>query len=198
MKKLFSMLAASALGTAAAFAGGGWGFFGTYMDSEDPGSAYGGGTKFQIFFGEYVTLELRGSYLTSFESDDRGAQVRFENLDLIPVEGNLLFNLPIGESPLSLYAGGGGGYYFIPEYDLVESSGPGGTHQYDLEDTVGFFGLGGMEIALSDSASLFVEGQYRFLEVKSATVDDREVDFADDFVVDFSGISGNAGLLIRF
>jgi hypothetical protein len=198
MKKVFAMLAAFALEAASAWAGGGLGFFGTYLDSKDPGTAYGGGAKLQFFLGDYVTLETRGSYLTQFETGGDGVQVRFEDLVLIPAEVDLLLTLPVGEGPVTLYAGGGGGYYFIPEYDLVESAGPGGTHQYDLEDTLGFFGLGGIEIALSDSASLFVEGQYRFLEVKSAEVDGAEVDFAGDSTVDFTGISGNAGLLIRF
>jgi len=106
---------------------------------------------------------------------------------LIPLEAGLLFNLPLQDSPLNLYGGGGIGYAIIPEADDV-----------DLDDEICFYAVAGVEFSLSDSASLFAEAQYRVLEVDGAEVDDYgEVDL-DDEKVDFSGFGINAGLLFRF
>ena len=97
-------------------------------------------------------------------------------------------SIPLGEEvPLTLYGGGGGGYAIIPECDDV-----------DLDDEFCFYGVGGVEIGLGESASLFVEAQYRFLEVDGAeTDDDVEIDFGEEDI-EFTGLGVNAGLLFRF
>ncbi len=182
MKKLLAMLIVIGLGAAGATAGSGVGVFGTYLDAKDPGPGFGGGVKFKADLSEYFGVEVRASCITQFDEDDSD-----DGLYLIPLEGGLVFNLPLGEDvPLTLYGGGGGGYAIIPECDDI-----------DLDDTFCFYGVGGVEFAMGEAASLFVEGQYRVLEVDGAETDDGgEVDFDDE--VEFTGFGINAGLLFKF
>lgn len=190
MKKLLVMLIAMGIGVAAAYAeGGALGVFGTYMDTEDLDAGFGAGLKFKFDVAEYFAIELRASYVTKF--DDGSDEL--DNLYMIPAEADLLFNLPLGDSPLTVYAGGGGGYYVLPEFETDVGF---GDTDIDLDDTFGFYGIGGVELALSESVSLFAEAKYLFLEVDTVTVDDIEV-HGDD-AIDFSGISGNAGIMFRF
>ena len=181
MKKILVMLLTIGLGAVAASASGGVGIFGTYWDADDPGPAFGGGVKFKADLAEYFAVELRASCATKFddwEGDDE--------LYVIPLEAGLMFTLPLGdEVPITLYGGGGGGYAIIPEADDI-----------DFDDDFCFFGLGGVEIALGEAVSLFVEAQYRFLEVDGADVDGEEIDYDDE--LKFTGVCGNAGLLFRF
>lgn len=180
MKKLLVMLLAIGLGAVAASAGGGVGVFGTYLNSDDLGGGWGGGLKFKADVAEFISIEARGSCVTAFDDDDSD-----DGLYVIPVEGDILLNLPLGEDiPVTIYGGGGGGYAFIPEVDDV-----------DLEDTYTLFAVAGLELALGDAASLFFEGQYRFLEVDEAE-GDHGITVPVDLVL--SGFGGNAGLLFRF
>jgi hypothetical protein len=190
MKKFLVMMIAIGLGVAAAYAGGGaLGVYGTFMDTEDVDSGFGAGVKFKFDIVEYVAAELRASYVTKF---DDGSDA-LDNLYMIPVEADILFNLPLGDSPVTIYAGGGGGYYVLPEYET--DIGFGDT-DIDLDDTFGFYGIGGFEIALAESVSLFAEAKYLFLEVDTVTIDDIEV--GGDDALEFTGFSGNAGILFRF
>lgn len=190
MKKTLILLALIGwCAVSASAAGGGLGVFGTYMDTDNMGSAYGGGLKFKFEVADYLAAELRASYLTGFEEDD----IEYDNLYVVPVEADLLFNFPLKDTPLTVYAGGGGGYYVMPEF---EADGPLGTIDIDLEDTFGFFGVGGLELALGDAVSLFAEAKYLFLEVDKVEIDNVEVD--PDAAAKFTGLSANAGLMFRF
>ena len=181
MKKLLVMLATLGLGAGAAFASG-VGVFGSYLlDSDDMGSAYGGGLKFKTDLAQYFAIDVRASCLTKFSEWDGD-----DELFVIPLEANLLLNFPLGDQiPLTLYGGGGGGYAIIPEADDV-----------DLDDTFCFSGLGGAELAFGEGAALFVEVQYRVLEVDGAKGDAGDFDFSED--LSFTGLTLNAGLMFQF
>ena len=181
MKKYLIMLVVFGLGAGAAWAAGGVGVFGSYLDGDDSGPGFGGGVKFKAELAEFLAVEARASCLTQFdewEGDDE--------LFVIPIEGALVFNLPLQDTPLTIYAGGGAGYAIIPEADDI-----------DYDDSFCFFGLGGVEIAMGETASLFAEVQYRVLEVDGADYDGSDVDFGDD-ELKFTGIGVNAGLLFRW
>ena len=180
MKRILVILAVLGLGAAASFANG-VGVFGSYWDADDPGPGFGGGLKFKADLADYFALEIRASCITKFDDWDGE-----DELYVIPIEGDLLVNIPLGdEVPITLYGGGGGGYAIIPEADDV-----------DFDDDFCFFGVGGVELGLGESASLFGEVQYRFLEVSGADEDGTDVEFAED--IKFTGLSFNAGLMFKF
>lgn len=182
MKNVLVMLMVLGLAAGAAFAAGGVGVFGSYLDAKDPGPGYGGGIKFKADLAEYLGAEVRASCITQFDEDDSD-----DGVYLIPLEAGLVFNLPLGDdAPIALYGGGGIGYAIIPEADDV-----------DLDDSFCFYGVAGAEFSLGGSASLFAEAQYRVLEVDGAEVDGEDFDL-DDEEVEFSGLGINAGLLFRF
>lgn len=182
MKKLLVMLMTIGLCAGATYAGSGVGVYGSYLDADDPGPGFGGGIKFKTELAEFFALEVRASCITQFDEDDTD-----DGIYLIPLEGGLLLNLPLGEEvPLTLYGGGGAGYAIIPEADDI-----------DLDDTFCFYGVGGVELGLGESASLFVEAQYRVIDVDGAETDDEEeLEFDED--IKFGGLGINAGLLFRF
>ena len=181
MKKILVMLVTIGLGASAALAQGGVGVFGSYLDGDDSGPGFGGGIKFKAALADFLAVEARASCLTKFdewEGDDE--------LLVIPIEAALVFNLPLQDTPLTIYGGGGAGYAIIPEADDI-----------DYDDSFCYFALGGVEIALGDTASLFAEVQYRILEVDGADYDGEDVDFGGD-KLKFTGLGVNAGLLLRW
>ena len=181
MKKLLVILAGVLAVAVTAFAGGGIGVFGSYMNGEDVDSGFGGGVKFKGDIAEFIALEARASCLTEFSD-----YLEDDDLFFIPIEGDVLLNFPLGDSPITIYGGGGAGYAIIPEADDI-----------DYDDSFCYFGLAGIELGLGESAALFVEAQYRVLEVDGAeTDDDVEIEFEEE--IEFTGISVNAGLIFKF
>lgn len=167
------LLAMGALNSARAEAvGADLGIFGSYLDSDDFKEAYGGGAKLKFNLVEFFALDIRGSYLTFDDTD----------VDMIPVEGLALLQIPLGDA-LNLYGGIGVGYYFF-DADRV-----------DLEDSVGYFPVAGLEVALGE-IKLF--GEIRWLalspDVDAATEEVEDIIGGDDAEAD--GIGINVGLAL--
>jgi hypothetical protein len=148
------------------------GAFGSYLDSDDMGEAYGAGAKLKLNLTELFAIDVRGSYL---EFDDT-------NVEMIPVEGALLLQLPLGDS-LTLYGGGGVGYYFF-DSDVAE-----------LDDAVGYFPVAGLEISFGD-IKLFGEVRWLFLNTDVDTAGDELEGLVDGDEADVDGLGVNVGLAI--
>lgn len=184
MKKWLSVL--TIIGMSASYAlGSGLGGFGSYWDSEDADDTFGGGAVLRLDLDQSLKLDLRGSY---FEFDDREGGIE-ATLEVIPVEAALLVKLPLDQN-FNAYVGGGGGYYFAD----AEFKAPGGTADVDIDDEFGFFALGGVEIMLSDTLSIFGEAKYTWVEFEEAEFEDAEFEID----LDMTGFGANAGLLFKF
>lgn len=180
MKKLLVMLMTIGLCVPAVYSGG-VGVYGSYLDAKDPGAGYGGGVKFKAELAEFISVEARASCLTQFKEDDTE-----DGIYLIPLEGGLVLNLPLGKDvPITLYGGGGVGYAIIPEADDI-----------DLNDVFCYYGVGGLEFAMGESASLFAEAIYRVIDVDGGEENGVKMDFDKD--LEFGGLGINVGLLFRW
>ena len=67
----------------------------------------------------------------------------------------------------------------------------------ELKPRIVVFGVGGAELALGESASLFGEVLYRFLEIDGADVDGFDIGSGEE-AGELTGLSFNAGLLFKF
>ncbi len=189
MRRVGAIIAALALSSVAATAGGGFGVFGTYMDMadmEDPGM--GGGIKFQADIAEKMLgFELRLGGVTDYDSAEA------KDSYLVNVEADLTLGLPVGDM-LKLYVGAGGGYYVFPEFESDIAIGNSLEPNIDPDDVFGFFAVAGVEVMFNPNFGLFAEAKYLVAEFNETVIDD--VTIEED--VDFGGLGVNAGLLFRF
>jgi len=148
------------------------GLFGSYLDADDLGDGYGGGAKLEIKPTDVISVDGRASWIY-FED--------FE-VQMIPLEAALRLNIPLMGSRIVPYVGAGGGYYIFDADDV------------DLDDSVGYFPLVGMEVGLRRVA-LFAEARWLFLE---ADVDSALDELANIDDADVDGLGINVGLLFRF
>jgi hypothetical protein len=184
MNKWLAVLTVLAVGALSASAGSGVGFYGSYWDSEDPGAGLGGGLKVKADLSDMLAFEVRASYVGNFEEDDNGAT---EEFFLVPLEADLLVQVPLGEK-MKLYGGGGGGWYVAPEFETDNNV------DIDPDDEFGFFGVGGIEFALSETFGLFAEAKYTVLEIGGLKVDNEDVDLRDE-ELDMTGLGVNVGVM---
>ncbi len=199
MKKLLGVAMMWLVGGALAY-GSGIGPYGSFWNTKDAKAGWGGGLKLTGDLVEWLSLEVRGSYLGAFKPDDDKKYL--EDMKLVPVEADLVFNIPLGDV-LKLYAGAGGGYYILPKYTAKTGYGKELDPDLDPQDTWGFFGLGGISIKISQSLSLFGEAKYTALKIKEMKIDGEKVDLSSDNVlglseIDLSGVGANAGLLVTW
>jgi len=194
MKKLLAVLTVLAVSAPMVFAGSGLGVFATMWDAEDaddPG--VGGGIKFKMEMMPNINLELRASYLQDFFDSDSGSS----DLIMVPLEVDVVIDLPLVPDLLTLYGGGGAGFYIVPEYESDIAIPGSDEPDIDPDDELGFFAVGGAELQLNEQLSLFGEIKYNVLEIEGTEIDDVEIDFGDfDEDIDMGGIAYNVGLLL--
>jgi opacity protein-like surface antigen len=198
MRKVLAVLSAFALATTVASASG-IGFFGSYWDAGDFGDGYGGGVKFKANVAGMIGLELRASYLPSFDPPDEtsdGATWQFQDAKVIPVEADIVLQFPL--DVLTIYGGGGVGYYYIPEFESKVVSGSSLEPDIDPNDVFGGFAVGGVEFALGENLAIFMEAVYRWVEIDKVTVDDEEIDLSGGDTLDLSGVGVNGGVMLTF
>lgn len=117
------------------------GVMGSYLDTDDMGEAYGGGVRLKYDLVEYVGLDFRGSML----------RLQDPSVNMFPLEANLMLQVPVA-NVLIPYGGFGVGYYIFDGGDV------------DLDDTVGYGPLAGVELRLASAVALFGEARWLFLE----------------------------------
>lgn len=178
MKKVLAVLSVLVLGAAAASANS-IGLYGSYWDTDDADDGFGGGAKIQVEVVPSIYIEARGGYFPEFGGDDDVGSV-----DIIPIEVAALVKLPAGM--LALYGGVGGGYYMFEVDSDID---------IDVDDELGYFVLGGVEIPLTGNLAIFGEAKYTWLEATVSASDDT-ITIEEDSSLD--GLGGNAGILLKW
>jgi len=147
------------------------GVFGSYLDSDDLGTGYGGGAKLEVKPTDWLSVDGRAS-LIFFDDFD---------ISMIPLEAALRLNVPMLGERIVPYVGVGAGYYLFEADDV------------DLDNNVGYFPLVGLEVGLRRVA-LFAEARWLFLQTDT----DAGLGELGDLDADVDGLGINAGLLFRF
>lgn len=170
MKRLLAIVCGVLVGASLSY-GSGLGVFVSQWDPDEDNldSTTGGGAKLTL--GDTVGLEIRGSYF-----DDDFVQ-------WLPVDAGLILSLPLGDSPVSLYVDGGATWYFL-DSDLG-----------DIDDELGWYAGGGVEVNLADNLALFAEAQYRSLEYTAFGDDADDLEENDEEV---KALTYSAGLALKF
>lgn len=179
VKKLRSLLlaAVSWIFLASAASAFDLGVFGSFWDTKDADQTYGAGAKLRLGF-----LELRATYYADVTADVDPEDLDFE-ISAIPLEAGITLKF-LKQAVVSPYVGAGGGYYMLD------------TNAGDIDDEVGYYLLGGLDIG-QGIVAFNVEGVYRYFE---ATIDEGQdfPELEEDVNLDLGGLSINAGVVFRF
>ncbi|MCI0408331.1 MAG: porin family protein [Acidobacteria bacterium] len=147
---------------------GSFGVYGSYWDSNDASSSWGGGVRMGFDFFKWMELEFHGTYFPDFGEEILGSTV---DITATPVDGGLRFNF-LPDAKVNVYAGAGASYYFM---DATDAS---------MDNTTGWYGEAGLEFG--KNSRFFVEAMWRVM--------DTSLSFGSfDEDADFDGISGQVG-----
>ncbi len=191
------------------------GIFGAYLNSNDannsnfsvPGVSnskdnFGGGVKARLGW-----LDLRATYFSNVNTNRIGSFCSSPNcftgnfkLRVIPLEVGVAIPFAVSEH-WSPYVGAGGGYYLLrgnnsPDETVLGTSTRG---NFKVDNEVGYYGVLGTDLALTNGWGLVGEVMYRHIR---GTVRDRSGSLADgvsDRVnVQLGGVGANLGVVYRF
>ncbi|MEF8943236.1 MAG: outer membrane beta-barrel protein [Desulfohalobiaceae bacterium] len=157
------------------------GVFGSYQDTDDLDDGYGGGLRYALFTrvadpapgsvleGIDIGGDVRASWLADYDED------AFDT-DMYPAQANLLVRAEL-QNGFRPYAGGGVGYVWFDNDDK------------ELDDEYSYSALLGFDQMITERFSLFVEGEYMWLE---PDYDNMSGD------ADMDGFGVNAGVNFNF
>jgi hypothetical protein len=185
MRRVLIALAAVVMVAAPSWAGGGGGFFGTWADSTDAGNTYGLGGILEFDLGKKWDMEFRGTRYVEFSTEFvvPGDEVSSsQDFDLTVLELGVAYNFN-AKGSIAPYVGGGFSYLL---FDLDP------PQLGEITDEGGFYALGGVEFAISETWGFFVEAMYRN---SKATLKGDDLGFQPvDHEVNMSGGAVNVGL----
>lgn len=170
MKRWMTAVCVFCMGAGLSY-GSGLGAFVSRWDPDEGEDSDGVGGKLSLDLGEAVGIELRGTY---FDEDA---------LTVIPADAGLVLKIPLAEDAITLFGSGGATWYFLD------------SDAGDVDDEVGWYAGGGLEIRITDGLSIFAEAHYRSLEY-TATDDDPEE--LEDLDVDVTAMTYSAGLMLTW
>jgi opacity protein-like surface antigen len=157
-----------------------FGVFGSYQDTKDADSGYGGGVK--LDFARFITL--RASYFGDVTSNQRFATGNDFKLRVVPLEAGLQYKFQ-PDANFSPYLGGGASYFLLD------------TNRGNIDDELGWFAVGGVDIKTQHRFGVTLEAVYRSVD---ATVHDNRnsTTFSDKVNLQLRGFGANAGLVWHF
>jgi len=199
MKKILGVLAIlAALAVFTTPAEAQFKIYGSYWDTTDVGSTFGGGLGFDIPLGDSgLALSLAGTYYQELSDEpidnlfDNDAGVfREESLEVVPFDVGLHYNFqPRGN--FSPWIGAGGTYFLL---DTTEN-------QFEVDDETGWHVSAGSFFGDPEGASFFAEAIYRSTESTLRRSEDDipdPSDAVDEVDIDLDGFAVNAGIAWRF
>ncbi len=177
-RKILLALTTTALLSVPAWAGQ-FGVYGSYWDTKDAQSGYGGGAKVS-----WGIFELRGTYFNDVTDKRAPDRVDFK-LHAAPIGAGLKFDLT-HDTPVTPYIGAGAAYYLLS------------TNVGSTQDEVGWYGVAGIDINTPSKVGVNVEAVYHGVRgtVKNLTTDN--IHIVNRTNVDLSGLGVNAGVFWRF
>lgn len=183
MKHVGALMVALMAAAGVARAEGSLAAMGSYWNPDSFEDTIGYGGKL-LMGGKTFGLEVRGSYFDSLQQNDGKGTL---DLQVIPVEVGLV--LRAGGQELIPYLGGGASYCFLEGNTANDES-------FEVDDEVGWYAVGGLELSLGKSTAVFGEAQYR--KITGTAHDDSVEDITGDVDIDLSGLVVNVGFAIRF
>jgi opacity protein-like surface antigen len=176
-KVMLSLVAAGML-SIPAWAGE-FGVYGSYWDTKDAQSGYGGGAKVS-----WGIFELRGTYFNDVTAKRVPDRNDFK-IHAAPLGAGLKFDLT-HDTPITPYLGGGAAYYLLS------------TNQGSTQDEVGWYGVAGLNFNTQSKVGFNVEAIWRDVRgtVKDLTTDN--IHIVDRAHIDLSGLGANAGVVWKF
>jgi opacity protein-like surface antigen len=177
-KKVLFALVTTGLLSIPAWAGE-FGIYGSYWNTKDANSGYGGGAKVS-----WGIFELRGTYFNDVTTKRVPDRLDFK-LHAAPIGAGLKFDLT-RDTPVTPYVGGGAAYYLLS------------TNRGSTQDEVGWYAVAGLDITSPSRVGFNVEAIYRGVRgtVKNLTTDN--IHIVNRTNVDLSGLGVNAGVVWKF
>jgi hypothetical protein len=179
-KVLLVLVAAGLLSIPAIPASAGeFGVYGSYWNTKDAASGYGGGAKVS-----WGVFELRGAYFNDVTTKRVPDRVDFK-IHAAPIGAGLKLNLT-HDTPVTPYVGAGAAYYLLS------------TNRGSTQDEVGWYGVGGLNFNTQSAVGINVEAMWHDVRgtVKNLTTDN--VHIVNRTNIDLSGLGVNAGVVWKF
>ena len=194
------------------------GIMGVFHNSSDYNEGYGAALRYTFDLEpdqQSLRLAIQGSYLTGYtDSWTEESMYRSDDISYNSIELMAMYDFLLNPST-TLYLGVGGGLY-IPSVDVAITVSPGGLNwldyfnadvDTDADSTAGYLALVGIEQAITDNISLFLEIRYLSLkfDVDLTTTSSaagggmsfsKTVKNTNEY--DMSGIGGYLGVIWRF
>lgn len=187
MKKLAVIVGLVLLTSVPAWAGGvgvGIGTWDTESASSDEGFAF----RLGIDMGQHVDLEVRASF---FDELAQVGSVALFRLEATPVDVGLAWHFNEGGKARPYLGGGGSFVYTDAQFEggvALQGGGP------EVDDEFGYYAVAGVDVAAGDRLGFYAEALYRGAK---ANVTGNAFGF-NDFEIDFAGVGGALGLMLRW
>lgn len=202
MKKIFGLVMGVMVLAGVAFGDNGWGLIAAYWDTKDANDGYGLGLKVSTEVVPDFMVDFRFTWFEDLGKSAPEIGVTHYKLEVQPIE----IGVSIVKEPsdrLMLFGGGGLGYYMM-KGEMRTDDRASQRISADPDDEIGFYLNAGFEFIVSRDvesiqatrATLFLEGMYRFVDVKDIAIGDTL-----DLPVDNGNLNGlgvNLGFMLRW
>jgi hypothetical protein len=170
------------------------GGYGSYLDTDDAGDAYGGGLQLTLPMGEILYIAARGTYYSGLEYTTalrEGVVPVNAEADLTLLDLGIGLQHGVGEATTVLYGDAGISFLFT-DADFEINNFPA---EADWDDDEGWYATLG--VRTGEDVQGFLEVQYRSLSSDLSSETSNQLDsISDDVTLDHFAV--NLGVLVRW